>query len=586
MDVGFLERQKELCLLSSFIQKQEEWLQEWISPLGWTVQSLQQEKDRETLVRCPFNAHHFVPCSSLGDHSKKCQFASALGTDIHKIDLEEFHELEADQSFVYQNSTAELTTIGKPIVEAARKLATNLPEIERVARLHENHAMHEQFSSLEETHPPSQFHFKDAAQKISFIKSWKRVPQDFAQIDGFSLNLAKIKGWLFKNLPDKHAHSTVLGGEITMVDTIMSCLAPSSKGNKRFSFSPNALVNRLQPLLGLNARALVLELIKFLHISQIQGERGMSDNLVADIAPMPQAMVQEMKVGGEEEEARLPSIAELIVDYVKQEDNSPADADPATPLPPRHMIHQLSTSERRILYDYVVEVTSQQALMKLDPDLYRDDMAVIQAKLKIQAKSEALSAGKDEKEEVDTKGKTYLQLLKEKRDYKRRRQKYRAKNVHITRRTPTEIFRTIINNRMEELRRSLGSEGKSEGLNESEGSEVGGDVATMRERSPSGEREHHHHCERKRRRSRSKERRDHKKSKKHKKSRSKERSRRRSRSSERETKRSRSQSRERRGRSRNGGGKRSRSRERVQRSRSRERSHKHKKHKKRSRSRS
>lgn len=52
---------------------------------------------------------------------------------------------------------------------------------------------------------------------------------------------------------------------------------------------------------------------------------------------------------------------------------------------------------------------------------------------------EAASAKKDEEKEVDTRGKTYLQLLKEKRDYKRRRQKYRAKNVHVTRRTPTEV---------------------------------------------------------------------------------------------------------------------------------------------------
>lgn len=158
-----------------------------------------------------------------------------------------------------------------------------------------------------------------------------------------------------------------------------------------------------------------------------------------------------------------------------EQDNS-ADAN-ELPLPSHHTIHQLSTSERRILYDYVVEVsyvwtilfnypvklvsccvctqvTSQQALLKLDPDLYRDDMAVLKgrcafirkrtndfsqcvAKLKSQAKSEA--GTEEEKEEVDTKGKTYLQLLKDKRDYKRRRQKYRAKNVHITRRTPTEV---------------------------------------------------------------------------------------------------------------------------------------------------
>lgn len=63
---------------------------------------------------------------------------------------------------------------------------------------------------------------------------------------------------------------------------------------------------------------------------------------------------------------------------------------------------------------------------------------MITAKLKTQAKLDADSVNSDEKE-VDTKGKTYLQLLKEKRDYKRRRQKYRARNVHITRKTPTEV---------------------------------------------------------------------------------------------------------------------------------------------------
>lgn len=59
--------------------------------------------------------------------------------------------------------------------------------------------------------------------------------------------------------------------------------------------------------------------------------------------------------------------------------------------------------------------------------------------MKVEAKMEAASSQEVEEKEVDVKGKTYLQLLKEKRDYKRRRQKYRAKNVHITRRTPTEV---------------------------------------------------------------------------------------------------------------------------------------------------
>ena len=38
----------------------------------------------------------------------------------------------------------------------------------------------------------------------SYIKSWKKVPRDFA--DGSSLNLMKAKGWLFKNLPVNHVH--------------------------------------------------------------------------------------------------------------------------------------------------------------------------------------------------------------------------------------------------------------------------------------------------------------------------------------------------------------------------------------------
>ena len=37
------------------------------------------------------------------------------------------------------------------------------------------------------------------------------------------------------------------------------------------------------------------------------------------------------------------------------------------------------------------------------------------------------------------KGKTYLERLAEERDFKRRRQSYRAKNVHVTRKTHTEV---------------------------------------------------------------------------------------------------------------------------------------------------
>jgi len=47
--------------------------------------------------------------------------------------------------------------------------------------------------------------------------------------------------------------------------------------------------------------------------------------------------------------------------------------------------------------------------------------------------------------------KTALELLAEKRDYKRRRQTYRAKNTHITKRTPTQVARDTIFMRLDEL---------------------------------------------------------------------------------------------------------------------------------------
>ena len=54
------------------------------------------------------------------------------------------------------------------------------------------------------------------------------------------------------------------------------------------------------------------------------------------------------------------------------------------------------------------------------------------AKLKAQ-KMSAVSDGEEESGNI-------LEQLKRKRDYRRRRQAYRAKNVHITKRTPKEVI--------------------------------------------------------------------------------------------------------------------------------------------------
>lgn len=58
--------------------------------------------------------------------------------------------------------------LGEPVIDAVKKLAVNLPEIEQVARSREDQAMQEQFSSLEETQSSPPFQFKDASQHIRY----------------------------------------------------------------------------------------------------------------------------------------------------------------------------------------------------------------------------------------------------------------------------------------------------------------------------------------------------------------------------------------------------------------------------------
>lgn len=42
--------------------------------------------------------------------------------------------------------------------------------------------------------------------RISYIKSWQRIPSDWASLTLSSLDLVRVKGWLFNHLPTGHAH--------------------------------------------------------------------------------------------------------------------------------------------------------------------------------------------------------------------------------------------------------------------------------------------------------------------------------------------------------------------------------------------
>ncbi|KAJ8290808.1 hypothetical protein GJAV_G00017810 [Gymnothorax javanicus] len=104
----------------------------------------------------------------------------------------------------------------------------------------------------------------------------------------------------------------------------------------------------------------------------------------------------------------------------------------------KRTICDLTVADRLALYDHVIlEAGQQRAPTKQaeNDDLYVD----LVAKLK--------------KGEEQDGPKSHLEVLAEMRDYKRRRQSYRAKNVHITKKTYTEVIREVIDVHSSELAR-------------------------------------------------------------------------------------------------------------------------------------
>ncbi|KAK2854624.1 hypothetical protein Q7C36_006493 [Tachysurus vachellii] len=93
----------------------------------------------------------------------------------------------------------------------------------------------------------------------------------------------------------------------------------------------------------------------------------------------------------------------------------------------KRAICDLTAADRLALYDHVIQEAIQQSATSSNiDDLYVD----LVSKLK--------------NDEEKSGPKSHLEVLAEMRDYRRRRQSYRAKNVHITKKSYTEIIREVI----------------------------------------------------------------------------------------------------------------------------------------------
>ncbi|XP_074843943.1 U11/U12 small nuclear ribonucleoprotein 48 kDa protein isoform X2 [Carettochelys insculpta] len=121
----------------------------------------------------------------------------------------------------------------------------------------------------------------------------------------------------------------------------------------------------------------------------------------------------------------------------------------------KRFICDLTQADRLAIYDYVLEETKKQRsrsqTTENDSDLFVD------------------LAAKVTQDDGQKGPKSHLEILAEMRDYKRRRQSYRAKNVHITKKSYTEVIRDVIGVHMEELSSHWQEEGKPDSTEMCEG---------------------------------------------------------------------------------------------------------------------
>ncbi|XP_038148313.1 U11/U12 small nuclear ribonucleoprotein 48 kDa protein [Cyprinodon tularosa] len=148
----------------------------------------------------------------------------------------------------------------------------------------------------------------------------------------------------------------------------------------------------------------------------------------------------------------------------------------------KRAVCDLTVADRLALYDHVVGVLGQQnEAAASNDDLYVDLVSKLQ------------------KDEGQNEPKSHLELMAEMRDYKRRRQSYRAKNVHITKKSYTEVIREVISVHSEELARQWKEDEDEKQLSRSDQSPQGRWLERGRSKSAESHHSHskrHRSCER------------------------------------------------------------------------------------------
>eukprot|EP00117_Sycon_ciliatum_P009264 scpid56271/ scgid11627/ U11/U12 small nuclear ribonucleoprotein 48 kDa protein len=244
------------------------------------------------------------------------------------------------------------------------------------------------------------------------VFGWQLIPHQFWHVDIQPLDHSAVEKWIKSNIPASTLMSTVVDIESQLLNVVMSLLQSPS-------CSADSTLMQLKPLLGRSGREFVLRLWKFLIALGMSPSLGLATHHVFLVEAATKQQPNPAAQGGSSElHARLA---------------------PYMHIPCSLLSSLLTPAQRLALYEHAVEVARD--AMRQAEFTAEDLLTAI----------EEHPGSKVYDEEDRQKAQDLVDLLAQERDYKRRRQSYRAKNVHITKRNAVEIMRDLIAVGMKEL---------------------------------------------------------------------------------------------------------------------------------------
>eukprot|EP00118_Oscarella_pearsei_P010488 m.64647 g.64647 ORF g.64647 m.64647 type:complete len:438 (+) comp35269_c0_seq3:17-1330(+) len=427
-----MNRRSFVTELGQFVVETKRSFEELASSLGWTLERLSQADN--DFASCPYDSSHRVPVSSLRKHTTRCR--------LRRQNIDPRSNDEESTDFFYENSRSVTTVrIDKSLRKRILKRNQEINEVRKDFAIEE--------SSLEDTKQQTPA-FRNALDEIEFIYSWSQIPASYCKLDLSALEPNSVKGWIVNHLPAVgQFQSATL--EVDLIHFVYSSL---------FACSPEAIGSRLTPYLAGDAPHFVLSLWKFLALSLVQSKNKLNQDDVDDAKLRGQAKLKASQ--GNKTGASLVSLLADEDNAASNEDDDFSDEE-----------RPLTVDERRAVYDYVAEksrLESRRAPTDMTELLAEatEDFERVKAKLQQPQQSDET--------------KTYNEQIAILRDYKRRRQSYRAKNTRITKRTPTQVLKDLIDVRMEILAQSA-PRGKEESEQRKQGEDGGNERRRKRRHS-------------------------------------------------------------------------------------------------------